>query len=278
MTLPAPRAVRFDGQQTTYLEAGDPAAPPVVLLHDGAFGSDARSCWSTLMPLLAQGHRVVAPDLLGHGGSPKVYDYALDPMSQRIAHIAAFLEVMALDEVVVVGSSFGGGMALQAAVRRSWPMSAAVSICGPGGIFMIPEEFAKLQSYEPSLEAAEGIESLLTVEVTDESVKRRYEATLEPGHWEALAAARVRNPALNSEAPDWRPVFRDALTRVDLPVLVIGGSDDQLLEKGWAEQMAELIPSASSLTVANARHQPHIDHPDEVAGAIESFLAEHELT
>ena len=69
---PTARDIVAGGFRTRYLEAG-PAqradVPTVLLVHDGAFGADAGVTWSRLIPMLSTRYRVVAPDLLGYGGS-----------------------------------------------------------------------------------------------------------------------------------------------------------------------------------------------------------------
>ncbi|HEY8524070.1 MAG TPA: alpha/beta hydrolase [Acidimicrobiales bacterium] len=267
--------VRVFGLDTSYLEAGDADAPPVVLLHDGAFGSDAETCWSPVIDAFAERYRVIAPDLLGHGGTAKVAFFDRDPMTQRIDHVRALCETLELDRPAFVGSSFGGGMVLRGAASGSLPMRCGVSICGPGGIHMKPAEFARLQAYEPTPEWARMVAELMVAQPADEVVEDRYQRSLAPGHYEALAAARLQHPArAGQEAPDWRPAYREALGRVTVPLLLVAGSDDVLLEPGWAEQMAELIPNGRAVVVDGARHQPHLDHTEETLAAVLAFLDE----
>lgn len=268
------RTIEVHGAETSYLEAGDPSSPTLVLLHDGAYGSDATSCFGGIIPSFAETHHVLAPDLLGHGGTAKVFRYDMDPMTQRLWHLAGFCAAVGIEQADFVGSSFGGGMILHAAVRRNLPMRAGVSICGPGGIFMIGERFAALQNYEPSLEAAREIAELMERSPDDAAVARRYEATLAPGHWEALSAVRVKNPAHEGEGFDWRPKFQEALGGVDTPLLLIAGEQDVLLEEDWERSMADIIPGAQAVEIADARHIPHLDHPDAVVTAITDFLGQ----
>lgn len=262
------------GLLTSWLEAGAPDGPPLVLLHDGAFGSDAESCWAPLLDAFPE-HRVLAPDLLGHGGTAKVAFFDVDPMTQRIQHVRAFCEALELDRPAFVGSSFGGGMVLRGAASGGLPMSRGVSICGPGGIHMKVEEFARLQVYEPTAEWAGAVESLLVAQPAEGSASERLRRSLTPGHYETLASARLQNPAKEGQEDfDWRPAFRTALGGIEVPVLLVAGSDDVLLDADWADDMAGLMPHGRAVTVDGARHQPHLDHHDEVVELLRSFLAE----
>lgn len=267
------QTIEVNGFPTTYLRAGPPGAPSLVLLHDGAFGSDARSCWGTLLPLLAQDYDVIAPDLLGYGGSAKAFYFDLDPLTQRLLHVQAFCTAVGVQDAAFLGSSFGGGLVLQGAVRGALPIRTAVSICGPGGVHMVPEQFAVLNGYEPSEAGARAIAEKMSVAVTDAEVTRRYQATLQPGHWEALAAARLKNPARTEEPPDWRPQYLAALENVTIPVLLVAGEHDVLLEEEWEQAMAARLPYGEAVEIGGTRHMPHLDRPEEVASTVLKFLA-----
>lgn len=94
-----------------YLVAG--SGPPVVLVHGlgGAAGN-----WLRVAPALAGAHRVIVPDLPGHGGSeplPSAHD--LDPFAESVL---AVLEAEEAQPAVWVGHSLGGLVGLRAAVLR----------------------------------------------------------------------------------------------------------------------------------------------------------------
>lgn len=269
------RTLVLSGASHSYLEAGRPGSPVVLLLHDAAYGSDAASCWDGLAQRLGERYHVIAPDLLGHGESPKTFDFGRDAMSQRLEQIGLIASTLGIERAAVVGSSFGGGMLLQASVRNAWPfLVGGVTISGPGGIHMIPEAFAVLQDYEPSLEAAGALVAMLYKHAPAGEVERRFQATLAPGHWEALSASRLSNPAREASTFDWREGYRKGLSRVELPILIVAGAEDRLLEPGWETSMAELIPGARSVRIPDAQHMPHIEQPGPTMEAIEAFLAE----
>ncbi len=79
---------------THYLEGGISGADKIVLIHDGAFGADCWITWSSLMPRLAGRFHVFAPDLLGFGGTHKIYDFGRGARSQKIDHLAAWMKAL----------------------------------------------------------------------------------------------------------------------------------------------------------------------------------------
>lgn len=267
------RCIHVEGIETSYLEAGTAHAEPLILLHDGTFGSDAESCWSALLPELANRYRLLAPDLLGHGGTRKIVAFDRDPMTQRIDHIRAFCDALRLDSPYMVGSSFGGGMVLRGAAEGSLPMRAGVSIAGPGGLFMRLEQFAALQAYKPTEEWSRTVcKFMVSGTVSQDMVAERLARSKDPGHYESLAAPRLVQPAVPAEKPDWRPAYRTALARTNIPMLLVAGSDDELLELSWADELGSLLPNGRVVTIPGTKHQPHLDKPRDVAKGIRNFL------
>lgn len=267
--------LRAGGWRTRVYEAGSDDKPVLMLIHDGAFGTDAPLCWGDVMDRLADDYHVFAPDLLGWGGSDKVCFFDRSPYDFRLEHVASLCEVLALDEPIhFAGTSFGAEIVVRAAAedRWGWPVRSAVAITGTGGrLYRVPGAIEQLSDYEPSLEAAEHLTGLLveTTEGLEDHVERRYENSLIPGHWEALAALRVRNPAVERQASadDWP----DPLKTCQVPILYVEGRDDEVLESGWAQKMADLTPEGQSLVIDGA-HEPNLNHPDVVAEAMRDFL------
>ena len=101
-----------DGTRIRCLVAGDPAAPPMVLLH--GLGEQAAG-WETVASGLAQTFRVVALDLRGHGASDRPGDYSYELMRDDVIGV---LDALDLPEVVLVGHSMGGVVAYLVAAAR----------------------------------------------------------------------------------------------------------------------------------------------------------------
>lgn len=269
-------SIRLGPYQTQYLEAGEEHKdrPPIVLIHDGGFGGSAEACWSDVMPLLAESYHVLAPDMLGWGGSSKVVFFGQDPYGFRIEHIAMFLEHMGVNSAHFVGTSFGGSLTLRGATTPGSPWKAltATSITGAGGLYRYPEAIEALADFSST---REGIEELTRWLVPDpenfsEHQEARYQNSLRPGHWEAMAAPRLKNPDLDLPKP--HDPFLDNLASTSIPLLLIEGSQDRMLEPGWAEKLAAKSPSATSV-VLDAGHEPNIDAPRDLVAAINHFLA-----
>ena len=98
--------VDVGGVALAYRVAGDPAHPPMVLLH--GLG-DAAANWDGVLPALARRHRVYAVDLRGHGLSSHPGRYSFELMRDDVA---GFLAALGIEKCVLVGHSMGGTVAI----------------------------------------------------------------------------------------------------------------------------------------------------------------------
>ena len=103
------QTVVINDLETRYLSGGPDDAPTVVFLHDGAWGASSDVTWGAVLPLAAERFRVVAPDLLGFGGSAKSIRCDQPPFGFRLRHVFALLDHLGVaGPVHLVGNSFGG--------------------------------------------------------------------------------------------------------------------------------------------------------------------------
>jgi pimeloyl-ACP methyl ester carboxylesterase len=105
-------AVDVDGATISYRAWGSQDDPLVILVHGG--GAHA-GWWDHIAPLLADGRRVVAPDLSGHGDSAWRAGYSFETWADEVMAVAG--RESAQDDFVLVGHSMGGCVGLTAASR-----------------------------------------------------------------------------------------------------------------------------------------------------------------
>lgn len=105
------RELEWHGTRLRYAVGGD--GPPLVLVH--GLGGTIEN-WRALAPPLAESHRVVVPDLPGHGHSAPLPEARnLDPLAEAVL---AVLDAEGAGSAVWVGHSLGGVLALRAALLR----------------------------------------------------------------------------------------------------------------------------------------------------------------
>src|SRR5712671_2144210 len=108
-----PRELEAAGLRLRYLELGEGDSVPVVLLH--GFGADLNT-WMFTQPALAEGRRVIALDLPGHGGSTKDVGAGNPESLTEVVENAA--DMLGLERVHLVGHSMGGAIGALLALRR----------------------------------------------------------------------------------------------------------------------------------------------------------------
>jgi pimeloyl-ACP methyl ester carboxylesterase len=120
------KMAEIKGVRMRYFVGG--AGPPLLLVH-GLGG--AASNWTELAPLLARRHRLLIPDLPGHGGSSALPAVSgLEPYADRVALVA---EAEGMLPAPVVGHSLGGMVVLRWALRRPDDVVAIV-LAGAAGL------------------------------------------------------------------------------------------------------------------------------------------------
>ncbi len=163
-----------------------------------------------------------------------------------------FLKQLNLRNVTIVGSSMGGWMAMEIAVRdtsrlKSLVLVSPAGIAAPGArpadIFLMPPEvlvrnlFVDQKLAEARLAAPEDVD----VALKNHSTTARLA-------WEP----RLHDPFL----PKW-------LHRIDVPVKIIWGREDRILPVGISKELKRLMPGAELHVMDNVGHLPHAERVDE---------------
>ena len=263
--------------RTRYLADGPEDAPTVVFLHDGAWGASADVTWGDVLASAAQEFRVIAPDMLGFGGSAKVVRLDESPFAFRTRHIFALLDRLGVDSPVhLVGNSFGGSLALRALTDPTVaPRIASVAtISGTGGPWRT-EASAELGPFDGTEDDIRRIVGLLCDDFSgmQEQVRSRYEWARQPGHYAGVMAVHqtVPEPLQTPRPADPYPA---SLQGVQQPVLLTECLRDPLVESGWTAHLRDVLAHAHVQELAH-KHAPNISHPEETWTVLRDFLAGH---
>jgi pimeloyl-ACP methyl ester carboxylesterase len=267
------RTVNVGDIRTDFLEAGN--GPDLVLLHGGEYGAAAEITWRFNIGELAKHFHVVAPDMLGWGGTDKIYSFS-DPAGYRIRHIKRLLEILGIHKALFVGNSAGGGTILRAAVLDPVPfkIEKMVTICGNASVFKTVSQ-ADLENYTPSLENMAKMVRLLFHDSkwhTREIIRERYEASIMPGAWEALSAARLRSPA--HQARSTTEEFVKKLSQLKIPLLLMSCEHDPLNQKDWDVNFQKMVPGSKMHRFMHSAHEPQIEETAEFNRVLLEFLLE----
>jgi len=256
-----------------YFVGGD--GPPLVLVH-GLSGAAAN--WSALAPLLARRHRLLVPDLPGHGGSAALP--AAPNLSAYAERVRLLMEREGMPAATVVGHSMGAVVALRLAVVRPDAVSALV-LAGAAGIASSTRAaevvLGALGVVRPTrlvapLRAAVAQRRLLRhavfgrIEVAD-ALSLTVEAV------EGLLGSAELHTDLKSAG---RALVRDDprldLERVECPCLVLWGARDVQVPMTNAFEYARRL-RAPLRTIADCGHLLIAERPEACAAAIADFVA-----
>jgi pimeloyl-ACP methyl ester carboxylesterase len=120
-----PRVASVDGLRTRYFVGGQ--VPPLVVVH-GLGGAAVN--FTLLAPLLARRHRVLIPDLPGHGKTEPLE--RADDLTAYADHVAALAELEGMFPAPLIGYSMGGVIALRVAVSRPKSVTALALVAAAG--------------------------------------------------------------------------------------------------------------------------------------------------
>jgi pyruvate dehydrogenase E2 component (dihydrolipoamide acetyltransferase) len=244
-----------------YSKVGD-TGPAVILIH--GFGGDLGNWLFTQEPLAAQA-QVYALDLPGHGQSSKTISDAT--IAGLAATIIGFMDALEIDRAHLVGHSLGGAVALQMGVTNASRV-ASLSLLAPAGLgaeinggylsgFINGES---RRDMKPILQQLVANPELITRQLIDDILK--FKRT--DGVSEALRAI-----AAGFVAGDRQLVgFRDAISALKLPVQVIWGKLDKIINA----KQAEGLPANAQVEVLDG-----IGHlvQMEAATQVNNFLKRH---
>ncbi len=251
-----------------YDEAG--SGPAVVLLHAGVAD---RGMWSEhLEPIAAAGYRVLAVDLPGFGEAPM--SGSADPWTDVIET----MDALGIERAALVGNSFGGAVALRAAVVAPSRVSALVLISAP------PPDLSPSKQLQDAWEAEESALERDDIKAAVDAVLNAWTLPDSPADVrERVAAMQRRAFELQGvrategevpEAPDPLEGRPDALGALDAPALVGAGDREMIDFRQGAEQLAEALPRARHAVLEGAGHLAPLEIPEAFRKLLLGFLGE----
>ncbi len=267
------------GQRICYLEAGQ--GPALLLIHGIA---EAAWAWEAIIPALARRHRVIAPDLLGHGRSAKPRgDYSLGNQATLMRDLMISLDV---DHATLVGHSLGGGITMQFAYQYPERCERMVLVASGG---LGQDVTFLLRSL--GLPGADLVAPLFLSSATRgmlESTARwlgRRGVKAGPGQramWRGYAGltdptTRAAFIATVHAVIDQRGQRVSALERLylarNLPTMLLWGENDRVIPVAHARAAHDEMPGSRLEVVSGAGHFVQLEKPDRVAELILDFLA-----
>ncbi|MDF2825826.1 MAG: putative hydrolase or acyltransferase of alpha/beta superfamily [Mycobacterium sp.] len=275
------RYLQLHGNRVAYRDAGPRDSHETLLLIHGMAGSSAT--WRSVIPELSRHYRVIAPDLLGHGGSDKPRgDYSLGAFAVWLRDLLDELGVL---RATVVGQSLGGGVAMQFGYQHRDKTERLVLI-GSGGLGPDLNWMLRLLSTpgtelvlpavapQPVLNVGNSIRSWLSsVGIHSPRGSEMWSA------YSSLADRETRQAFLRTlrSVVDHRGQAVSALSKLHLtaqiPVLFIWGDHDRIIPVAHGYAAHEALPGSRLEVLPGIGHFPHAEAPREVTEILEDFIA-----
>lgn len=250
------------------------SGPDVVLLHPG--GLD-QTIWSETAATLSDSFRVTRFDARSHGNS------ATAVTDHRPADdLAAVLDSLAIDSAHLVGSSMGGLIATEAAIR----MPERVRSLALLGAEVWPDTHdsdpfiaacrKEMEEAIADLDAERWAEAMVRLSVDGPNRRPQDVDPAVRTRVGGLLFQAVQNHAAATGQQVWEPV-RHRLGQIAVPTLTLVGEYDSAPVHSTAAFIAEQVPDSHSITVPGAGHLTMLEKPIFTATVLRSHLAESEL-
>ena len=252
-----------NGLRMAYVEAGNPAGQPLLLLHGY---TDTSRSWSLVVPHLSK-YRLLMPDQRGHGatGAPEC---CYGP-TQLADDARLFLDAMGVRQAAVIGHS-GGSMAAMALAAEHPKRVTKLVLIGSTGLvplkrgdwlldnvmamtFPIDRNSQFMRDWHPANQPT-PVDPAFANAAMDELV------VIKPHVWRSFLRELVGLPVARHSAD------------VTADVLVLSGEKDPLFPLEHHRALVKAFPGSQERVFAGLGHNFHWEQPQAVAAAIDAFI------
>jgi pimeloyl-ACP methyl ester carboxylesterase len=270
VTVPGGRILHLPDGDIQAVEHGPRQGSPIVLIHCFSCAID---WWDGMMPLLERKHRVIAVDLLGHGGSEKPSaGYTPENQARLVAQALQQLDVA---EATVVGHSLGGSVGVALAEQSPQLVERLVIVDMPPDNSYGDLGFIAGMAFQPVIG-----EALWRIKL-DFAVRDGLAVAFAPGYDVPDAfvedAKRLTytsyddSPSGNDDFLDSKPLEL-RVRATGKPLMAVMGAEEQIIDDPQrALDQYATVPGAETHLVAGAGHSPNVERPRFTARLVLQF-------
>jgi pimeloyl-ACP methyl ester carboxylesterase len=270
---------RYSASVTIHCEQEGSGEETFVLLH--GFGTSLQT-WHDVRPALARRGRVFMLDLKGFGLSSRPDDRAYTPADQADI-VAAFIRDRKLSRIVLVGHSYGGGVAVLAYDRLAQQGRDAVTALILIDAALYPQDLPFF---------IEGLRLPLLNRVflglTTPAFRARYTLRQVFRNQDAITDARVERHARFLDLPGAHDAYIQVAEQIDdfdagkveravravrVPALIVWGEHDPVIPIANAHRLKDAIEGSTLDVIPASGHVPHEEYPEATLAAIFRFLS-----
>ena len=236
----------------------------LILLH--GIGASAER-WLPVLPGLTEHFRVIVPDIIGFGYSDKpTVEYTMDFF---IKFFKDFLENLNINKLNIIGSSFGGHLATEFAIRYTNRIEKLI-LAAPAGMMKSSTHHldqyimaALYPTYENALRAFTDMAydpSVVTEDTIKDFVNRMRLPNAKYAFMSTLLGIRD-SPALPGR-----------LSKILAPTLLVWGDNDRMIPLQYSKGYINEIPHSNLVVMSNCGHTPYVENSIEFNREILKFL------
>jgi pimeloyl-ACP methyl ester carboxylesterase len=254
---PVEEMVAIRGTTIRLLRGGRADAPPLVFLH----GAGGHTGWMAFLDALSEDFAVYAPEHPGFGKSDD--PLWLDEVGDLAYFYLDFLEALGLDRVHLVGTSLGGWIAAELAVR-SQARLASLTLVGAVGILADGKPIDDIFRMSVA-------ENLRRFYADPERAARRF-GDMANIDMNLVAKNRTTVTRLAYKPRFHNPGLAKWLHRVTVPTLLVYGDTDGLVPPIFGEAYRAAIPGSRLIVMEDAGHAPFDERKDAFLAAFRGFV------
>jgi pimeloyl-ACP methyl ester carboxylesterase len=257
-----------NGYTIRYLDYGpDGKADSKILILLHGLGASAER-WSRVIPILSRYYRVIIPDIIGFGYSdkPAAVEYTMDFF---IDFFKVFLDNLDISKASIIGSSFGGHVATEFAIRFNRMVEKLVLV-SPAGMmktstptldrYIMAALYPVYEHvYEAFSEMAYDSDDAVNEEIVMDFVNRMRLTNAKYAFMSTVLGIR------------YAPKLKGRLSSITAPTLLVWGENDRMIPLQYAREYEE-IPKSKLVVIKSCGHTPYVEKPITFNKIILSFL------
>jgi pimeloyl-ACP methyl ester carboxylesterase len=230
----------------------------MLLLHGGA-GPQSVTAFADLLAE-AERARVIVPVHPGFAGTER--PAGLDSPSGLARLYVALLDKLGLTGVTVIGNSVGGWIAAEMALTGSTRI---------GGVVLVDAVGIEVPGHPVADFFSLTLDQVADLSYHDPGRFRINPATMSPGQLAVMAGNR-QALADYTRTGMTDETLRGRLGRISLPVWVLWGDSDRIVDPDYGRALAAAIPGARFELLSGTGHVPQMESPDRLLEAIREFM------
>ena len=237
----------------------------LVLIHGAG---DSSAVWEKQTAYFSKNHRVLAVDLPGHGARSR--EPGMDRHEKNAEEVCRIMDQQGISQAVVAGHSMGGAVALTMALEHPQRLQGLVLVATGARMKMRPDFLE--QARQTAEQFGSEVPSSTHIIPIEQMVHPAIPADVVLWLKDRIGGASAQATYADFQANNNFDVM-NRLAEIRVPALVIGGSEDRMAPRKFAEFLASSIPGARLEVFDPCGHYPQAEQEEAFNRAVESFLS-----